>query len=178
MTVGMIFFFFAQLSGVLAISLKTARTSILLATLAGFLSGAGFLSLGAEYLAITQWLVSGISALGLLFFEMMFGNEMPWSKRTKQFDLILALLAAVSICGVFLFAVLGGLTFDGLSLRVDQSLTAASMGDLGIVMTRKFFIVLQIVGFLLLVAIVGSGVLARPSDRGRAGSEEGSGKNG
>lgn len=178
MTAGMIFFFFAQISGALAIGLRTARTSILLATLAGFFSGAGFLSLGAEYLAITQWLVCGISALGLLFFEMMFGNEMPWSKKTKQYDLILALLAAVSICGIFLYAVLGDFTSEGLSLRLDQSLSAASMGDLGIVMTRKFFIVLQIVGFLLLVAIVGSGVLARPSDNGGAESQKRTSENG
>src|SRR4051812_40757209 len=57
------------------------RRSNLALWVAGLSAGALYLTLGAELLAVVQWIVSTLVAISLLFFSSMYGAPQAASKK-------------------------------------------------------------------------------------------------
>lgn len=148
-----VFFFTAALSvALVGVVLRSVRASLICVWASAFFAGAAFLALGAEFLAIVQWIVSSVCTLGFLFFELMFGNENAWSSKTKRYDAVAAALIAL------IFAATLVLTMQKQGTGV---LDHVSMLDLGRAMLRRYFLLIQVLAVVLLVSVVGIGVIAR-----------------
>jgi NADH:ubiquinone oxidoreductase subunit 6 (subunit J) len=136
------------------------RRSNLSLWLAGLSAGALYLTLGAELLAIVQWIVSTLVAISLLFFSSMYGasRELPegtgWRRALKiGLPLLLGLL--------FAFIIWHGAGF----LDVEAVTPPAEGNDLrtlGVELTGRHLFSLEVLALTLFLVLVGGGVLARP----------------
>jgi NADH:ubiquinone oxidoreductase subunit 6 (subunit J) len=145
----------------LAAFLGDIRRSTLALWIAGLGVGGVYLALGAELLAIVQWIVSTVVAISFIFYSVMFGeygvaDDRPASRRA---------LAAV-------MPLLLGLGFTFVIWLGTQDLSApepvsggADLAKLGRVLIGEQFLSLQVLGLMLFLLVVGSGVIARPEKK-------------
>lgn len=150
-------------AAVVAAFAKSFRLVILALWAAGLGAGGLYLTLGAELLAIVQWIVSTLVALSFVFFAVMFG-EYARPKGTPAlrgglFMLAGALLTIAIPCALWL----GG------SAVSEEMLTPPTAGNdlasLGASLVREHFIALEILALTLFITLVGGGVIARPDTR-------------
>lgn len=106
-------FIFYLFSGIIlsalffATFISDVKKSILALWAAGLGVGSLFLILGAEFLAIVQWIVSTLTAISFIFFAVLFGEHQrqPSNKiKTRFIQLLLSLLSG----GFFLFFIVLG----------------------------------------------------------------------
>ncbi len=144
------------------------RRVVLALWVAGLAVGAFYLTLGSEFLAIVQWLVSTLVAIAFLFFSVLFGEELRVSVRGKAeyAPWILASLVGVSFFVLFLLGTLGH----------DTQIVVAPAGDLaslGKSLTEEHLIAIEVLALMLLTVLIGGGVVARPRAEETDGEEEG-----
>jgi NADH:ubiquinone oxidoreductase subunit 6 (subunit J) len=153
-------------SALIAAMSEDARRVVLALWICGMSLGGIFLSFGAEVLAMVQWIVATLSGISLLFFSSMFGELGAQGKKRSTFDLLQA-----SMLGIALVAVLG-IAFSKFSPDINAGTqTGQEIHALGLLLSQKHFISLEVLGVTLLLVLVGGGVLARPETESENSSE-------
>lgn len=150
-------------AAVVAAFAKSFRLVILALWAAGLGAGGLYLTLGAELLAIVQWIVSTLIALSFVFFAVMFGEySRPKGAPVLRGGLFMAaggLLTIAVPCALWL----GG------SAVPEELLTLPTAGNdlasLGASLVQEHFIALEILALTLFITLVGGGVIARPDSR-------------
>jgi NADH:ubiquinone oxidoreductase subunit 6 (subunit J) len=145
-------------AAIMAAFLGDVRRAVLALWITGLAVGGVYLGLGAELLAVVQWIVSTVVAISFIFYAVMFGeyglgDERPPLRRA--FTAVLPMLL--------------GLAFMGVVWLGTQDLAAPEAGAggpglarLGQLLMQEHFISLEVLGLTLFLMIVGSGVIARP----------------
>jgi NADH:ubiquinone oxidoreductase subunit 6 (subunit J) len=164
--IGWIFAGITLSAGIMATFEKKMRRAILALWVAGIGVGAMYLTVGAEFLAIIQWIVSTLVTISFVFFSVMFGefNAPPARSEKKGSQLILAL------------SILLGATFTAIIWLGARELPEISMvlskegGDLasvGKMLTQDNLLSLEVLALILFLVLLGGGVVAR-SDGGES----------
>lgn len=143
-------------AAIVALVLSDMRKVIVASWVTGMSAGALFLSFGAEYLAIVQWLVTTLVAISFLIYASLFGGYASLDarpKREKIFDALPAAVIGLSFFAILTFAVLGK----------SEALVgpAPDLGAVGQSLVEKHAISLELLGFLLLAVLIGAGVISR-----------------
>jgi NADH:ubiquinone oxidoreductase subunit 6 (subunit J) len=159
------------LSAAVASFAPDLKRSNLALWLAGLSAGALYLTLGAELLAIVQWIVSTLVAISLLFFSSMYGisRELPEGTGYKR-----ALKIALPLLLGLLFAVI---IWHGAGFLDVESVTSPTQGNdlkaLGTELTGRHLFSLEVLALTLFLVLVGGGVVARPEAEQSEAIEEG-----
>ena len=136
------------------------RVSILAFWITGLGAGGVELSLGGELMAVVQWILTTLVSISLLFHSITYGeygvkDERPVSRR-----------AAAAVFPVLLGASLAGVIWLGCrQLPVAQAIEPAAGKDLdalGLRLFSKHLLSLELIITMLFLALVGTGVIARP----------------
>lgn len=134
------------------------------ATLALWLTGLGmggiYITIGAEVLAIVQWIVSTLVAVSFVFFSVMFGeyqNTVPLLKNKRVLSYVLAPALGVAFASVIW---LGSRSFleDLSAIPTDGS----DLKALGKSLVEDHLLSLEVLALTLFLTLVGGGVIARP----------------
>ncbi len=132
-------------------------------------SAAMFILLGAEFVAWTVVLVN-IGAIVVLF---LFGTMITRAPAGKDPELSaprFTKLAAAAVSGL-LFIVIGGAMLDGFQGQtIDSAAGPTGTAQLGEALFTRYVIPFEVVSFLLLGALIGGIVLARPDPEPGEGS--------
>ncbi len=133
----------------------------LFALIVAFFNGAGlFLLLGAEFLAFILLIVYvGAIAVLFLFVVMMIGADEPLKKKAflKSVPAFLG-MAGVLIIEIIVF-VTGKLTVPETKIMGDGPDKVSNTHEIGNVLYTQYFLPFQLLGVLLLVAMIGAIVL-------------------
>lgn len=143
------------------------RRAILALWVAGLGVGGLYLSLGAELLAVIQWIVSTLVSISFVFYAVMFGEYGVPDRRTiseKAVSCLSSLGLGAAFAGVI---VLGGRDLPGMMGAELLVRPVANPGvmTLGRALADDYFLSLEILALTLFLVIVGSGVVARPEVR-------------
>jgi len=135
------------------------RRAILALWVAGIGVGAMYLTVGAEFLAIIQWIVSTLGAISFIFFSVMFGEyHAPVARGSAhtKFLVVLALILGIS------FAAIVGLGSRELPESAMNLVTQDSdLGTLGRKLTQEHLLSLEVLALTLFLVLIGGGVIAR-----------------
>lgn len=135
------------------------RRAILALWVAGLGVGAIYLTLGAEFLAIIQWIVSTLVTISFIFFSVMFGEYNAPVIRNSGNDLLLAVLSIVLGAGFAAVIWLGANV-----IPESAFVMVASGNDLGVLgksLTQDHLLSLEVLALVLFLVLVGGGVVAR-----------------
>jgi NADH:ubiquinone oxidoreductase subunit 6 (subunit J) len=140
------------------------KRAILSLWVAGIGIGALFLTVGAEFLAIIQWIISTMVAISLIFFSVMFGEyhailkdaSFAKARTTPRLLVILALLLGAAFATVIL---IGAVSVPERSL--DLVAQVVDLGTLGQKLTQEHLLALEVLALTLFLVLVGGGVIAR-----------------
>lgn len=136
------------------------RRSNLALWLAGLSAGALYLTLGAELLAIVQWIVSTLVAISLLFFSSMYGasRELPEGTGARRWAKIVLPLLLGLLFAVIIWHGAGFLDVELISPPVQGN----DLKTLGTELATKHLFSLEVLALTLFLVLVGGGVIARP----------------
>jgi NADH:ubiquinone oxidoreductase subunit 6 (subunit J) len=141
------------------------RRAILSLWVAGLGIGGIYLTLGAELLAIVQWIVSTLVAISFVFFSVMFGEYVSSEKAQPDRRLV------KNAMGITLGAVFAGLIWFGGGHFQDDLLIQPSEGTdmvaIGKTLTQEHLLSLEVLALTLFMVLVGGGVIARPDETRR-----------
>lgn len=160
MTACWIFALITLASALVATFVGDLRRAVLALWVAGLGVGAIYLTLGAEVLAIIQWIVSTLVAISFVFFSAMFGEYGPGDGLRFDRHMVKAGLG-----------VLVGGAFAWVIWFATESLPDGAMGvvaegtdveALGRALTGQHLLSLEVLALTLFLVLVGGGVLARP----------------
>lgn len=158
------------------------RRATLALWVAGLSVGCVFLTIGAEALAIIQWVLSTLVAISLIFFSVMFGEygqsgpgvARNW-KDLPDFERKRLLISFGGIAAGLAFSWLvwrgaGPLPPESLSVPVSGN----DLQSLGRSLTEDHLLSLEVLALTLFLVLIGGGVIARPeSGENRAAAEDG-----
>jgi NADH:ubiquinone oxidoreductase subunit 6 (subunit J) len=136
------------------------RRAVLSLWVAGLGIGAIYLTLGAEVLAVVQWIVSTLVAISFVFFSVMFGEYGPGEEFKVDRRLIktgLGVLLGLAFAWVIWFG--GGHFPDELLPQAGEGTDIAALGK---VLTGQHLLSLEVLALTLFLVLVGGGVIARP----------------
>lgn len=144
----------ALISAFCAAGFSDTRRAVLALWLSGVSVGGVFLFFQIELLAVTQWIVSTLIAMGFLFYERIF-REKPDSISFSS----LVVPVSVAIC----FFTILWLTLRSVAPEISQAnLSSYSLGKkLGDVLSQRHLLSLEVIGLSILLVIVGAGVISR-----------------
>lgn len=139
------------------------RRAILALWVAGLGVGGIYLSLGAELLAIVQWIISTLVAVSFIFFAVMFGefgapNARPLGKAVLSIALSASLGLAFPLMIWIGSASLGG----GAAAAPVEGNDLLAIGK---ALTERHLISLEVLALTLFLVLIGGGVVARPEGR-------------
>lgn len=140
------------------------RQAILALWIAGLGIGALYLTVGAEFLAIIQWIVSTVVTISFVFFAVMFG-EYNSSKRKKMTKVKCLLTLMTLILGIGFAAVI---ELGTRSLPEGMENLSSQMSDLVVIgksLTQDHLLSLEVLALTLFLVLVGGGVIARPEGK-------------
>lgn len=146
----------AFVSASVAALASSLRVVILSIWVCGMATGATYLSLGAEVLAIVQWIMATLVAISFLFFSIQFGI------RTEKVDL------KKTVLGGFLCAAFLGLAWIAVRGWVPQGGNQTFVSEIdamGRIMVGEYLLPTEIVAISLFLVIVGIGVISRPEEK-------------
>ncbi|HUP56101.1 MAG TPA: NADH-quinone oxidoreductase subunit J [Bdellovibrionota bacterium] len=154
------------LAAVVASFAQDLRRSNLALWVAGLSAGALYLTLGAELLAIVQWIVSTLVTISLLFFSSMYGSSQesrkpgePRSFLRRCLPVLLPMLLGLTFAAIIWH---GGGHLPDESLAVPQD--GSGLQALGKALTEKHLLSLEVLALTLFLVLIGGGVVARPED--------------
>ena len=156
-----IFYLFALITIVSAIFVVTSRNIIysafnLLFTLFGI---AGiYVLLGADFLAIVQIIVYVGGILILLLFGVMLTNKITSVQiKTGTIQILPATIAVGAFAGILI-----SLLFNTEWKKVDSAFPASTtVFSLGNMLMNEYILVFELLGILLLIALIGAASIAR-----------------
>lgn len=136
------------------------RRAVLSLWVAGLGIGAIYLTLGAELLAVVQWIVSTLVAISFVFFSVMFGEYGKGEKVQLDRKLIKTGLAIVlGVAFVWLVWFGAGQFPDAL---LTQPMEGTDLAAIGKTLTGQHLLSLEVLALTLFLVLVGGGVIARP----------------
>ena len=146
-------------SALTATFVRHIRIAILALWVTSLGVGGLYLTMGAEFLAIIQWMISTLMTVSFIFFSVMFGEFNSATPRENKRDILRLGLAVV--IGLSFTAIIGlgsKPLVEGLLLipREDVDLSA-----LGRRLTEDHFLSLEVLALTLFLVLVGGGVIAR-----------------
>ena len=135
------------------------RRAILALWVAGIGVGAMYLTVGAEFLAIIQWIASTLVAISFVFFAVMFGEYHTPLPRGGDHGRLLAILAILLGAAFAIIIGLGSgqIPEGSLNLVTQES----DLGTLGRKLTQDHLLSLEVLALTLFLVLVGGGVIAR-----------------
>jgi NADH:ubiquinone oxidoreductase subunit 6 (subunit J) len=136
------------------------RRAVLSLWVAGLGIGAIYLTLGAELLAVVQWIVSTLVAISFVFFSVMFGEygqheKFVWDKRLIKTGM--GLLLGIAFAWLTWYG--GGHFPDHL---LAQPMEGTDLASIGKTLTGQHLLSLEVLALTLFLVLVGGGVIARP----------------
>ena len=159
-----------------AVFISDTRKAILALWITGLALGSLFLSLGAEFLAVLEWIVSTLVALSFLFYAVMLGeygvNDVrSWAER------IVYGIVALAVGGGFCFMIyLGASHLPGgdISAQIFGFQTEILVGNgesgdlskLGRLLIEENLLSLETLALMGFLSLVGVGVISRPEREG------------
>ncbi len=159
-----IFYLLAVVTGLGGLGVVLAR-NVVYATLfliVALLGVAGlFLLLSAEFLAIVQVLIYGAAVTILVLFVIMLTRVRDVPRGVVGPQQPLALVVAASLLGLLAAAILGA---DWAALGATEEIHLVPVRQLGEVLFRRWSVPFEVASLVLLVALVGAIVLARPEE--------------
>jgi NADH:ubiquinone oxidoreductase subunit 6 (subunit J) len=140
------------------------RRAILALWVAGLGVGAMYLTVGAEFLAIIQWIVSTLVTISFVFFSVMFG-EYNAPKTPIKSEGILMIIVPLLLGGAFAAVIwLGSAGLPESALVPAEGLTDLAL--VGRKLTQENLLSLEVLALTLFLVLVGGGVIARSERRG------------
>jgi len=159
-TYDFLFYLFAAITLLSAFFVVTVRNIIYSAyfLLFTFFGVAGiYVLLGADFVAIVQLIVYVGGILILLLFGVMLTNKITNVEiKTGAWQIIPASLAVI-LFGGFLIKAITGTNWKTISSDIPDATTA----NLGMLLMQEYIVVFELLGILLLIALVGAASLAR-----------------
>lgn len=155
------FYFFAIVTLSAAFAVVTTKNVIYAAfnLMLAFFGVAGiYVLLGADFLAIVQLIVYVGGILILLLFGVMLTNKITDAEiKTSWTQLIPSVMVITAFAGT-----LGGLVFKT-NWRVMPVLQAPVTGlaDIGTLLVNEYALIFELLGALLLIALIGAASIAR-----------------
>lgn len=155
---------FTLIGAAIATFASDLRRAILALWFTGLCVGGLCLSVGAEYLAIVQWVVSTLIGISFVFFAVMFGEysektHIPWRKKTVAavLPVIFGVIAWAIICvgARSVFPQVGWIQAAG---------KGADLAALGRALSEEHWVSLEVLALTLLIVLVGGGVIARAKE--------------
>ena len=150
---------------------KNMRYAILALWVAGLGVGAIYLVLGAELLAIVQWIISTLMTIAFIFFSVIFGEFYSAGKNKGQNQTIAVeaknrrgdfLLTVLSIILGTSFAVVIWICSKNLVVVPYEVITSQNdLNAVGRILTQENFLSVEVLALLLFLTLVGGGVVAR-----------------
>jgi NADH:ubiquinone oxidoreductase subunit 6 (subunit J) len=135
------------------------RRAVLALWVAGIGVGAMYLTVGAEFLAVIQWIVSTLTAISFIFFSVMFGEyHSPTPKAGVQGRLFVILAL---ILGATFAAVIGIGSEELRESTLTLVLQESDLGTIGKKLTAEHLLSLEVLALTLFLVLVGGGVIAR-----------------
>jgi len=160
---------------VLATFLSDLRRAALALWVSGLAIGGLYLALGAEVLAIVQWILSTLGTMSFLFHSVMFGEYGTQAAPARGRGWISA-IGPLLAGGAFGWIVLLG--FGQFSEKMNlgfwaEAVPIQGLAEMGSSLSGKHLLSVEILGLTLFLVIVGVGVIARaePTSRIKGGSE-------
>ena len=149
-------------AALIATFVRQMRRAILALWVASLGIGGLYLTLGAEFLAIVQWVMSTLTTISFIFFSVLFGeyNTPPGrTDRTGRKDILRTVLSIVLGCGFTAIIWLGAQSLPEGSLLFPSH--AADVAVLGRTLTQDHLLSLEVLALTLFLVLVGGGVVAR-----------------
>jgi NADH:ubiquinone oxidoreductase subunit 6 (subunit J) len=148
---------------VLATFVRQLKGAILALWVAGLGVGAMYLNIGAELLAIIQWIISTLVTISFVFFAVMFGEYNTVEPRASR-NRILAICVTVLLgVGFALTVWLGTDTLPvGPPSDAAQLVAKSDLNLIGQTLTQENLLSVEVLGLTLFLVLVGGGVVARP----------------
>ncbi len=152
----------AILAAFIATFEQQMRRAVLALWLCGIATGSLYLSLGVEFLAIIQWILSTLVAISFILFAVMFGEFQTAGveERGEQKNrLLLHLILALAVGFGFLLTL--GLGMQGFLERpLPHSSEWGDLAEIGKMLSAHLLAV-EVLIILLFLTLVGGGVIAR-----------------
>lgn len=140
----------------------------------GLATGGLFLSMGAELLAVVQWIVCTVVAITFVFYSITFGEYGVRDTRKLGARLVTAILPVILGAGFALVLWAGMSPLEGVPQGFDLSAGVSgqilSTQELGRSFVHDHFLAVELLALLLFVVIVGAGVIARPDEQEKGGA--------
>ncbi len=127
---------------------------------AGLAAGGLYLYLGAEFLAVIQWILSTVITISLLFSAILFGEFREEGLRDGPKFSWKVLLMGLPLGLGFAIGVLLGV--EGSGLTTPAEVGGGTLRALGRVLQDEHLLALEIVPIILFLFLIGAGVVARP----------------
>ena len=157
--------------------IRNMRHAILALWVAGLGVGAIYLTLGAELLAIIQWIISTLMTIAFIFFSVIFGEfhsgrktkiqnkDLAAEARNKRGDFVLTILSLILGAS---FATVIWICSKNLG-EVSHGVVSShdDLATVGRILTQENFLSLEVLALLLFLTLVGGGVVARFQGRDR-----------
>ncbi len=146
-------------AALIATFVRHMRRAILALWVASLGIGALYLTIGAEFLAIVQWVMSTLTTISFIFFSVLFGEYNTPPGRAGRKDMLRILLSIVLGCGFTAVIWLGSRSLPEGTLLFSNR--AADVSVLGRTLTQEHLLSLEVLALTLFLVLVGGGVVAR-----------------
>jgi NADH:ubiquinone oxidoreductase subunit 6 (subunit J) len=144
---------------VMATFAANMRQAVLALWVAGLGVGAMYLTVGSEFLAIVQWIISTLVTLSFVFFAVMFGEYNAPKARHSGINI---LLTSLSVALGFCFAAVVWLGSKDLPDNFHVPPTGGNdLEVVGRTLTQNNLLSLEVLALTLFLVLVGGGVIAR-----------------
>ncbi len=138
---------------------RQMRRAILALWVAGIGVGAMYLTVGAEFLAITQWIVSTLVAISFVFFSVMFGEYNYTAPREKKGSYLILVLSLLLGFGFSVVIWLGSKELPEVFLALNKE--GSDLNSVGKMLTQDNLLSLEVLALILFLVLLGGGVVAR-----------------
>jgi NADH:ubiquinone oxidoreductase subunit 6 (subunit J) len=145
----------------LATFVNQTRQAILALWVAGLGIGGLYLTLGAEFLAIIQWIISTLVTIGFIFFAVMFGefnSAVKTQKLSRNEIITLSLAVVLGICFAMIVWLGAGNLDSQIVAAPDQ---VSDLSAFGHKLIEEHFLSIEVLALTLFLVLLGGGVIAR-----------------
>lgn len=158
----------ALVAVLLATFLRQMKGAILALWVAGLGVGAMYLNIGAELLAIIQWIISTLVTISFVFFAVMFGEYNTVEPKANRSRLLMTLMGVLLGAGFALTVWLGTSSLStNLLSEIGQNVAKSDLNLIGQTLTQENLLSVEVMGLTLFLVLVGGGVVAR-AERGES----------
>ena len=138
---------------------RQMRRAILALWVAGIGVGAIYLTVGAEFLAIIQWIVSTLVAISFVFFSVMFGEYNHTAPKEKKGSYLILVLSLLLGFGFSVVIWLGSKELPEVFLALNKE--GSDLNSVGKMLTQDNLLSLEVLALILFLVLLGGGVVAR-----------------